>query len=294
MPDKKKDQAGTDAPPSSKTKAPHWKDKIERKSRAIDKELGFDEVNAENAKDWLNTRIGLIVQENQHRADTSWTQLQAGLDFQRKMSRGVLPCSTETPPPAASFEAKSSRQATTRVTVPRASLEHNKSSDTYRATKAVEAYVPGNPNSHLPEDFEESNVRGTAMSIGDMNNTNKATPLVEYEPPQAYPTPAKPQKRRPSKSLSPEKQHKRRPPTMPSPITQASNDKDEDDDEDHEHGIEDGDQDAADIQSACRRRQQTTTKRSRANPLETNLGPNWDFHLVDGSRPTKARGNGHI
>lgn len=275
---------GADAPASSKPKAGHWKDKIERKSRAIDKELGFDEVTADNADEWLNARMNRIFQENQQRAESSWPQLQAGFDFQRKMSRGVLPCSTETPPPADSFTAKSSRQATTRVVAPRASPEHD---------KAVEA---------------------------------KAKTPEEYEPSQAYPTPAKPQKRRPSTSLSPEKQQKRRPLMMPSPPTQASNDHDEDEDEDCEHDTDedyhDGKPDAAGIQGACRRRQQVTTKRRhsssrtkteevmlkeedpndqqsqsrkrpRANPLETNLGPGWDFHLVDGSRPTKARGSGH-
>ncbi|KAK7920818.1 hypothetical protein PG985_008840 [Apiospora marii] len=317
MPDKKKDHAGSGAPSSSKTKAPHWKDKIERKSRAIDKELGFDEVTAENADEWLNARMGRIVQESRERAEASWTQLEAGLEFQRKMSRGVLPCSKETPPPLDSSAAKSSRRAMTKAVAPRASPEQ---------TKAVEGYQPGNRNSILPEDFPESNVRGTPRPVGNINDTRMATPPVEYEASQAYPSPAKPQKRRPSKSLSPEKQQKRRPTMMPSPTTQPSNDKDEDDDEDYEYDIDEdyreGNQDAIGIQSAYRRRRQTTTKRRhassrtkteealskqedpndqrsqsrkrpRANPLETNLGPNWDFHFVDGSRPTKARGSGH-
>lgn len=306
---------GPEAPTSSKTKAPHWKDKIERKSRAIDKELGFDEVTAENADEWLDSRMNRIAQENRERSEASWTQLQAGLDFQRKMSRGVLPCSKETPPPHDSSAAKSSRQATTKATAPRALPEQN-----------VEDYLPGNPKSILPEEFPESSVRGPVVPVGDMNNTKKATPPAEYEPLQAYPSPAKPQKRRPTESLYPEKQQKRRPPMMPSPNTQTSNGKDEDDDEDCEYDIDEdyreGNPDAAGIQSAYRRRQQTTKKRRhfssrteteenlskeedpkdqqsqsrkrpRANPLETNLGPNWDFHLVDGSRPTKARGSGH-
>ncbi|KAK7948550.1 uncharacterized protein PG986_009436 [Apiospora aurea] len=97
---KKDDPAGPDVPlPSASSKPGHWKDKIERKSRAIDKELGFDEVTAENADEWLNARMNRIAEESRQRSEASWTQLQAGLDFQQKMSRGLLPGTKETPPP---------------------------------------------------------------------------------------------------------------------------------------------------------------------------------------------------
>ncbi|KAK8094215.1 hypothetical protein PG997_000900 [Apiospora hydei] len=306
LPEKKKkkdDPAGPDVPlPSASSKPGHWKDKIERKSRAIDKELGFDEVTAENADDWLNARMNRIAEESRQRSEASWVQLQAGLDFQQKMSRGVLPGTKETPPPPP----------------PPSSI------DVFapRITRQQKATIE------------------TIMSQGD-EAQRKTTPEVEDndEPPplfgplpQSSPSEEKLQKKRgPSPGLYPFA--KRRPSDRMSHPPQANGDemppaeaadpltrspppvKQENDDDKP-------DIDDADIQSVrCPRRQPRTQgrhspsqshtevvskqddshdqraqsrKRPRANPLDSNLGPGWDFHFVDGSRPTKARGSGYI
>ncbi|KAK8038904.1 hypothetical protein PG993_007315 [Apiospora rasikravindrae] len=280
---KKGDPAVPDVPPSASSKPGHWKDKIERKSRAIDKELGFDEVTAENADEWLNARMNRISQESQQRSEASWVQLQAGLDFQQKMSRGLLPGTKEPPPPPPpinNFEPRTTR-------LQKATL----------ATLVAEAQRKMTPE---PEDKDE--------------------PPALFGPlPQISPSEEKlHQKRR--LSLGPSPSAKRRPSMRSPPPPEAKGDEmlppPKQEDDDYKPATDD-----TDIQSVRGHRRQPRTqrrhsppqrqteflsehgdshdqhaqsrRRPRANPLDTNLGPNWDFHMVDGSRPTKARGSGY-
>lgn len=221
-----------------------WKNKLERKSRAVDKELGFDKVTAKNADEWLNARVSRIAQENRERSDASWVQLQAGLEFQRKMSRGVLPCLKETPPLPGS---SSSSKMTSRKTM--------------TAARAAQRYSPEQDEAKPSASRSHRHSPGAAKQ----QHSRRQSPR--------NPTPPANNDTMPDADIAVSVEDRRQPTATKRRYTPAQN-KEGDSEQDDSHN------------------QGHHRKRVRADPLDTNLGPGWDFHLVDGSRPTKLRGNG--
>ncbi|KAK8862139.1 hypothetical protein PGQ11_008374 [Apiospora arundinis] len=245
MPERKSGHTGfPDMPPSAMSKTEMWKNKLERKSRATDKELGFDKVTAENADEWLNARINRIAQENQQRAEASWVQLQAGLEFQRKMSRGVLPSSKETPPPSENGGTRSRPNATAT-----ARATQKRSPDQYEN----EIASTSRPRRCSPGEAKQQRRRQSARS-----SPAKANDDDEEVPNADIPQPFRGQNQPKATHQSPRSQNKEK-----------------------------------ELEQEESQSQAHPRKRPRADPLDTNLGPGWDFHLVRGNRPTKIRSNGY-
>ncbi|KAK8086699.1 hypothetical protein PG994_001673 [Apiospora phragmitis] len=322
-PEKRSDNAGRDGPASGKGKGENWKEKIERQSRAIDKEMGYDEVTPENASEWLNARMNRIAQESHVRSEQGWPQLQAGLDFQRKMSRGVLPGSKETAQPSSDLFAPRSTRQTTSTRAAAQRQPSPEQDDKAEPLIGPEQLPQGSLSTAKQQNHRPSittppppQVKAKPSRVPESLHQGFSSPEKQQKPYLSMMPPPPPQVKakqsRVPESLhqgfsSPEKQQKPHQSMMPLPPPPQAKGDDKPDEADIQSAYRPGQrprtkrrhlapqskEEVFSQQDDSYDQQAQSRKRTRANPLETNLGPNWDFHLVDGSRPTKARGNGY-